>query len=151
MKSVYLAGSLRNPIIPHIGNKLRAAGLEVFDEWFGGGKIADDEWQNYEKVRGRPYKDALKGYGAVHIFNFDKHHLDRTDCTVLVMPAGRSSHLELGYVIGKGKPGYVLFDKEPKRFDVMYQFADGVFFSVKELIGELNAVSKKKEIRAVAA
>lgn len=154
MKSIYLAGSLRNPLVPHIGNKLRNAGWEVFDDWFAGGKIADDEWRDYEKLRKRHYREALKGWAASHIFDFDKYHLDRTDITVLVMPAGKSSHLELGYTIGKNKPGYVLFDKEPKRFDVMYQFANGVFFNVKELIGELNAIykpSQTRKIRAVAA
>ena len=49
------------------------------------------------------------------------------------MPSGKSAHLELGYCIGKGKPGFVLFDKEPERYDVMYQFASGVFFNIKDL------------------
>ena len=49
------------------------------------------------------------------------------------MPAGRSGHLELGYIIGLGKRGYILFDVEPERYDVMYQFAQGVAFSLDEL------------------
>ncbi|MCI0526606.1 MAG: hypothetical protein L0Y56_04020, partial [Nitrospira sp.] len=59
---VYLIGSLRNPEIPHIGNRLREKGFEVFDDWFAGGKIADDEWQAYETVRGTSYRQALRGY-----------------------------------------------------------------------------------------
>jgi nucleoside 2-deoxyribosyltransferase len=49
------------------------------------------------------------------------------------MPAGKSAHLELGYIIGQGKPGYILFDKMPERLDVMHVFANGVFFDVEEL------------------
>lgn len=130
---IYLIGSLRNPEIPRIGNYLREIGFNVFDDWFAGGKIADDEWQAYETVRGRPYDVALRGYAARHVFEFDLHHINSSDIGVLVLPAGKSGHLELGYMIGQGKPGYVLFDKEPERWDVMYNFATDVFFDLKEL------------------
>jgi len=54
------------------------------------------------------------------------------------MPAGKSCHLELGYMVGKGKKCYVLFDKEPDRWDIMYGFATDVFFSLDELKKELE-------------
>lgn len=133
MNKIYLIGSLRNPEIPRIGNYLREIGFEVFDDWFAGGKIADDEWQAYEQLRGRPYDVALKGYAAQHVFHFDLEHIERADIGVLALPAGKSGHLELGYMIGQGKPGYVLFDKEPERWDVMYNFATEVFFNLPEL------------------
>jgi hypothetical protein len=41
-------------------------------------------------------------------------------------------------MIGKGKPSYVLFDKDSDRWDVMYRFASGVFFDLEELIKELK-------------
>jgi nucleoside 2-deoxyribosyltransferase len=134
MTSVYLIGSLRNPAIPELGNVLRAQGFEAFEDWFSAGFEADDQWQKYEKLRGRSYKEALQGFAAKHVFAFDKFHLDRCDAAVLVMPAGRSGHMELGYFAGTGKPGYVLFDKEPERYDVMYQFAKDVFFDKDSLI-----------------
>lgn len=133
MKCIYLIGSLRNPEIPELGNSLRLLGFDVFDDWFAGGKIADDEWQAYENARGHSYKEALGGYAARHVFEFDKHHLDRADIGVLVLPAGKSGHLELGYMAGQGKPTFVLFDKIPERYDVMYQFATAVTFDVYEL------------------
>ena len=130
---IYLIGSLRNPEIPVIGNYLRSLGLEVFDDWFAAGPIADDSWQEYETGRGHSYKEALKGYAAKHVFDFDLHHLNRADTGVLVMPAGKSGHLELGYLRGQGKPVYILFDKETERYDQMYQFAEEVFFNKEEL------------------
>lgn len=138
MTKIYLVGSLRNEAIPHIANKLRPLGYEVFDDWFAGGKIADDEWQAYENVRGRSYGEALAGHAAQHIFHFDKGHIDSSDIGVLVMPAGRSGHLELGYMAGQGKRTYILFDQVPERYDVMYNFADEVFFNVEDLIKELD-------------
>lgn len=134
---IYLIGSLRNPEIPVLGKRLRQYGFEVFDDWFAAGPIADDSWQEYEKGRGTTYDQALKNYAARHVFSFDLYHLNRADIGVLALPAGKSGHLELGYLIGRGKPGYVLFDKEPERWDVMYQFAKGVFFDVDVLAKEI--------------
>ena len=71
------------------------------------------------------------------MFEFDKVHIDRADFGLLILPAGKSGHLELGYMIGCGKPGYILLDK-PDRWDVMYQFATGIFFSVEDMISELK-------------
>jgi len=138
MKSAYLIGSLRNPEIPAIAAKIREAGFEVFDDWFAAGPIADDSWQEYEKGKGVHYDIAIRSYAAQHVFEFDKYHLDRVDIGILVMPAGKSGHLELGYLVGRGKPTYVLFDREPERWDVMYAFTNGVFFSTEALIDALR-------------
>lgn len=137
-KSIYIIGSLRNPLIPEIGNKLRSIGWDAFDDWYGAGPEADDKWKEYETLRNRSYKEALGGYAARHVFAFDKYHLDRCDAAVLVLPAGRSGHLELGYFCGTGKPGYVLFDAEYDRWDVMYQFATDRFFTVNEMMEKLS-------------
>lgn len=133
MKKLYLIGSLRNPDIPKIASELRTAlGMEIFDDWYAPGPRADDHWKEYEEARGRTYKLALKGYAARHIFDFDKHHLDTSDGTILVYPAGRSCGIEFGYMVGSGKPGWILLD-EPERWDVMNQFATGVADSMDEL------------------
>jgi len=137
MKSIYLIGSLRNEKIPETANLIEEAGFEAFDSWFSPGPEADDYWRKYEKARGRTYGEALEGYAATHIFEFDKSHIDRCDMGVLLMPAGKSGHLELGYILGQGKPGFIVFDEEPERWDLMYQFATGIFFSMEELLEEL--------------
>ena len=139
-KKIYLIGSLRNPKIPVIGNRLRQEGYDVFDDWFAGGEHADDEWRDYEQSRGRSYQEALDGFAAEHTFNFDMEHLGASDIGILVAPAGRSGHLELGWMIGKGKPSYVLLDAAfgDGRWDVMYKLADGVYTSVDLLIQALK-------------
>jgi nucleoside 2-deoxyribosyltransferase len=138
-KVVYIIGSLRNPNVPIIANKLRKeTPHEIFDSWFSPGPHADDFWRKYEKAKGITYKEALNSWAAKHIFEFDTFHINRADIVVMVMPSGKSGHLELGYALGKGKKGYMLFDKEPKRWDVMVQFCTDVFFDLDELIKELN-------------
>ena len=138
MKSIYIIGALRNKAIPEFANELQQLGFEAFADWFSPGPDADDFWRDYSKARGLTYKQALESYAARHIFEFDKYHLDRCDLAVMLMPAGKSGHLELGYTIGRGKPGYILFDGEPERYDVMVQFATDIFFNKQELFDKLR-------------
>jgi hypothetical protein len=137
MKSIYLIGSLRNPEIPKIAQRIRALGFDVFDDWYAPGPQADDYWRDYSKARGQSYAEALNSWAAKHVFETDKHHLDRCDMAVMVHPAGRSCHLELGYMAGCGKPTFILLD-DPERWDVMVQFADYWFFDLDDLLGELR-------------
>jgi hypothetical protein len=137
MLTVYLIGSLRNPRVPEIAKQLRAEGFDVFDDWYAAGPEADDYWQRYEKARGKSYSEALKGYPAQHVYEYDKSHLDRAHIGVLVMPAGKSGHLELGYMVGQGKTTFILLPEEPgpdSRWDVMYKFANDVLYDIPELI-----------------
>lgn len=131
-------GALANQNIPFIANKIRELGFEAFDDWWAPGPLADSYLRHYAKIRGLNYKETLKTYAAKHIYKFDKKHLDSSDICLLVMSAGKSAHLEFGYFIGCGKPGYVLFDKEPSKIDIMYQFATDIFFNFDELVVELK-------------
>ncbi len=143
-KKLYLIGSLRNPKIPKIAKKIRELGFNVFDDWYAAGPEADDKWRDYEKARGRTYKEALKGLAADHVYEFDLKHLDESDIAILYLPAGKSGHLELGYAIGKGKRAYILLDN-PDRWDVMYLFADGVFHNFEELAEELKKIKSERK------
>lgn len=138
IKSFYVIGSLRNDSIVEFANALQAEGYEAFCDWKSPGPDADDYLRDYAKARGLNYKQTLQTYAAKHIYEFDKFHLDRTDAAVLLMPGGKSAHLELGYTIGKGKPGFVVFDSVPERIDVMYQFATDLFFSKEEFFKHLK-------------
>lgn len=135
---VHIIGSLRNPQIPLVGNRLRSLGFDAFDDWWGAGERADDSWQAYENIRGRPYEEALYGDAAFNIFSWDVENMDRADVVVLLLPAGKSGHIEFGYMMGLGTPGYVLFDELPERYDLMYQFAQDVFFNVDDLLATLD-------------
>ena len=139
---IYLIGSLSNPRIPEVGQALRSLGHNVFDDWFSSGPDTDVFWYKYEQKRGRTFKEALNGFHAKHAFALDKYHLDMAEAAVLVLPAGRSAHLELGYMAGKGKPAYILLEKEPERFDIMYNFATDIVYSVDELMRRLSGNSK---------
>jgi len=164
---LYLIGSLRNPEIPKIAGRIRKLGFDVFDDWYAAGPEADDKWRDYEKEREHSYKEALDGYAADHVFQFDKKHLLESNIAVLKLPAGRSGHLEGGVIAGftlavlhlfkkyakrlKGvnmrreiKKFYIWHDN-PDRWDVMYKFADGVVYSFEELETELEKIKNQNK------
>ncbi len=133
-----------------MGRIIREHGFDVFDDWFAAGPEADDYWRDYEKSRGRNMKEALMGRAARHVFDFDVHHIETSDMVVLLLPAGKSGHLEFCYARGRGKPGFILFPEEPERYDVMYQFATDLFFDEQELLDELDNWSNFKWEEGIA-
>ena len=136
--SIYIIGSLANPKIPVVANELRSVGFDVFSSWYCASENADVRWQEHEQGRGLTYIEALKDFAAQQVFKFDKYHLDGCDTAVLVYPAGRSGHLELGYAVGQGKHTFILMDQEPVKWDVMLNFADAVFSNIEDLVKELK-------------
>ena len=134
---IYLIGSLRNPEVPKITKRLMDEGFNVFSEWYGAGERADDHFKEYHSGLGRTYLEALETDAAKTIFNFDKKHIDESSTVVLVSPAGKSGHLELGYALGSGRRGYYLLD-DPDRWDLMLQFCTGMFTNLEDLIERLK-------------
>lgn len=139
-RRIYVASSWRNEYL-HRGTVevLRAAGHEVYDfrnprpgeHGFAWGQI-DPAWQTWSVSQ---YRDALKHPLAVAGFASDKAALDWADCGVLVMPCGRSAHLEIGYIAGQGKPCAVLAC-EPMEPELMVGLCSGgVFTGFDELLG----------------
>ena len=132
---VYVIGSLSNPRVEEVADRLRAEGFDAFDQW----RAAEgDFWASYAQRRGMSFRDALAMDFTETAFQFDLKYLHKADTGVLVMPAGRSAGLELGYLLGRGKRGYVLYDGEPERPDLMTKLATGVCFSAEELIEVLR-------------
>ncbi len=119
---LYVASSWRNVYQPHIVELLTGVEHEVYDfrhPHLGPGARGgfhwsdiDSEWERWSPTQFiRALEDPLAKDGAAA----DLEGLNWAEGLVLVMPCGRSSHLELGYVIGQGKPTFVLLtDGEPE-------------------------------------
>jgi hypothetical protein len=135
-KCLYLIGSLRNERIPVLANKIRKDNpdFEVFDDWYSAGPEADDYWKAHQRSKGLSYREALQGFAAKNVYNFDKRHLDRSSHALLVLPAGRSGHMEIMYAAyGVGASAAILLDEKDDRWDVMYQFIPNILHSDKEI------------------
>lgn len=84
-------------------------------------------------------------------FEEDKKWLDWSDVCVLLLPCGRSAHLEAGYAKGQGKGLIILSELNPGEWDVMYGFADYVLNikDPKHLLGALYRLESKTNSPAV--
>lgn len=64
---------------------------------------------------------------VIRAFIEDKRWIDWAEGVVLVLPSGRSAHLEAGYAVGSGKHLWIFGELPKGQFDVMYGFARGLF------------------------
>lgn len=73
---------------------------------------------------------ALRADGH-DVYDFRNPAPGDCDCCVLVLPCGRSAHLELGYAIGAGKPTFILLaEGEP---ELMYKMSPYLCADMDEL------------------
>lgn len=112
---IYLASSWRNERQPAVLAALRSAGHEVYDfrnpapgdSGFGWREI-DEHWIDWtpdEFIR------ALEHPIADHGFSLDMNALRWCEACVLLLPCGRSAHLELGWACGAGKKTVVIIEE----------------------------------------
>lgn len=107
---LYVASSWRNECQPGIVRLLRELGHEVYD--FRNPETAF-HWSeidpNWEAWTPEQFHDALKHQLAVAGFRSDFEALKWADAAILLLPCGRSAHLEAGWIAGAGKPLAILF------------------------------------------
>lgn len=133
---IYVASSWRNGHQPHVVKHLESWGCQVYDfrnPPHGGGGFAwsdiDPDWLKWTPSQ---WRDALRHPAAVHGFQTDLKGMEWADACVLVLPSGRSSHLEAGWFVGKGKP-VACFAPEPVEPDLMVGLCDRLLVHYGEL------------------
>lgn len=137
-RQIYVASSWRNPHQPHVVAVLRAVGHEVYDfrnpaegeTGFGWDEISP----NWGKWTPGEYRKALTHPAAVRGYKRDLDALAGADTTVLVLPCGRSAHLELGFAAAMRQETFVVCDRVLDQPELMYKLATGICLDVDELI-----------------
>jgi hypothetical protein len=134
---LYVASSWRNPHQPSVVNALRSAGHECYD-FRNPPNRAGFQWRDVgiegTAIDGPGMRAALSHPDAKAGFEADFLGMRWADGCVLVLPCGRSAHLEAGFMAGAGKPVFVLWPPTPEGPDLMYRMTQGVFDSVEEII-----------------
>lgn len=146
-RRIYVASSWRNDIQPEMVNILRTFGHEVYDfknprPGDTGFKWSDIEpdWQEWDSHR---FRNALDHPIAEAGFRSDIDNLDWADTCILVMPCGRSAHLELGYAVGKGKATAVFFPRgEHAEPELMLKMVDKIAVGFHDLHAWLSSLSQ---------
>lgn len=126
-RRIYVASSWRNTHQPRIVEHLQKAGHQVYD--FRSPRPDNDgfRWRdanpNGADTIGT-FLEALRSPVAERGYGFDKEALDWADTVVMVLPCGRSAHLEAGYACGQGK--HVIWWLHTDRFEpeLMYMLGN---------------------------
>lgn len=137
---IYVASSWRNIDQGMTVEILRREGFEVYDfkNPEGGTGFAwsdiESDWKAWSATR---FTLALDHPIAKRGFRSDMGALAEADACVLVLPCGRSAHLELGYAVGAGKFTAILMlgENEP---ELMYRMCNVVTDSYRDLTQALR-------------
>lgn len=137
-RNIYLASSWKNePFYNQVLRALRDAGHSVYD--FRTAK-ANFRWEemdlNWEQWTPDQFIEAISTDQSIDAFESDLDALEACDTCVLVLPAGNSAHLELGFAAGAGKDAYTLVNAGFKA-DLMVMVGH-VISSVEELLEMLE-------------
>lgn len=138
---IYLASSWRNARQPIVHSILTDEGYKVYDFrnpfpsniGFAWGSI-DSDWQKWNPAE---YRSALQHPLALDGFQLDWNAMRESRMCVLLLPCGRSAHLEAGYFIGKLQPTFVLMESQEEP-ELMYKMANAICLSVGELLLHLK-------------
>lgn len=144
---IYLASSWRNPKQQIALAALRHAGHEVYDfrhprpdnhgfHW----SAIDPSWRAWT---GAKFRDALDHPIAVDGYALDFDALKAADACVLLLPCGRSAHLEAGWAAGAGKPLLVVLSDECEP-ELMYRMATSLCLHLDEVLSELQRLERKR-------
>lgn len=146
---LYVASSWRNPYQQGAVALLRSAGHEVYDFMHppGGDHLGfswadvDPDWRSWSTDG---YLRGIEDPIAVAGFDSDFGAMKWADAGVLLLPCGRSAHLEAGYFVGAGKPLWIVLDEAEfpapggSNPELMYRMADAIVVDLGELLEELR-------------
>lgn len=142
-RKIYVASSWRNTLQPEIVRFLRSNGHEVYDfrnpmpgnHGFAWSQI-DPDWVNWTPVK---FAEIIQSSPiALDGFRLDKQGLDWCDTCVLVLPCGRSAHLEAGYACGQGKRVIFLLQENQFEPELMYLLGNSLVCFPSDLLAALQ-------------
>jgi hypothetical protein len=135
-RRIYVASSWRNGYQPSVVRMLRQLGHEVYDfrnpapgqNGFGW-KSLDDGWESWGPGQ---FRAALATPTAQFGFKLDSDAVNWADTCVLVLPSGRSAHLEAGFMAGSGKELHIFMPQKCEP-ELMYLWAKRIHLSLDDL------------------
>jgi len=135
MRKIYIASSWKNEVsVMRLAGLLRDKGHEVYafcEREVGHFVFSPDDFLG--DVSKLTAKEAMKKDMVKEVYEANRAGLDWSDTVVILLPAGKSTHLEGGYAAGCGKELFILGDPVPGDFDSMYGFAEAVCEGFSEL------------------
>ena len=129
-RRIYLASSWRNKLQPAVLSQLRAWGHEVYDfrnppggTGFAWSQVQDGD-KHWEEWSFAEYRQALEHPVSEAGFHSDFDAMAWADTCVLLLPSGRSAHLEAGHMAGSGKDA-ICYSPGATEPELMVKMLDG--------------------------
>src|SRR5262249_14678888 len=118
----------------------RGAGADVFD--YRAGDEAGPEaifGPDFQNLTAADFAAALASSIAQEKLRADQDAIDRCDVFILLLPAGKSSHLESGYALRAGKRTIIAALDGVVPAELIYALADHIVTSIPELLSAVIA------------
>lgn len=135
--NIYVATSWRNEYHPVVVNELRQAGNNVYDFRNPIGDEKGFHWQeidqNWESWSTKEYIESLSHPIAALGFKHDFDAMKWADAFVLILPSGRSAHLELGWAVGTEKTTCI-YSPERMEPELMAKMCDFISDDLSQII-----------------
>lgn len=137
-KKIYVATSWRNEHCTKVVNALRGDGHTVYDF-----REAAFSWESVgvnskSLVTAETINGIYEDQRVIDGFRRDMDALKACDICVLVLPSGKSAHIEAGFAASAGKT-VIIYSPQPDQPELMYMMSD--FKLVSELDNLLNVVA----------
>lgn len=149
---VYVASSWRNPIQIAVCAALKSCNINHYDfrnpeghtgfSWndvkppnINGHYSIPNKGSDYESMEDFCY--MLKHPRAILGFESDFIAIARADTLIMILPCGKSAHLELGLAVGLGKKTAILMEN-PIEPELMYRMVDYMATDLGDLLGWLG-------------
>ncbi len=137
-RKIYVASSWRNDYQQNVVKILRELGHDVYDfrnlhegnTGFSWSQI-DENWQNWTTDE---YINALDNPIAQYGYKCDFEAMQWADTCVLVLPSGRSAHIEAGWFSGCTVRKLYIYSPIKQEPELMYKIGDGIISNEKDLI-----------------
>lgn len=149
MARIYVSSSWKNEYQPILVEELRKRGHEVYDFRHPYGRNDRNVWETYFERLDSPdnYNDGgvssmdfFEALGDAEVLKRFSDHYDamlQSDICILLLPCGRSSHVEAGFMKGLGKAVYVLNPCDNVIPELMYNCFNGYFYNQEALFSLL--------------
>lgn len=134
-RNIYVASSFKNEKQQFVVKALEDAGHKVYD--FRNPNACQYHWSdidpNYRNWKAHQFIKALNHPLTQAGFNSDFDALFACEVCILVLPCNRSSHLELGFAVGKNKRTAILLEDKNEP-EAMYKLVDLLATDIKEIL-----------------
>lgn len=141
---LYVASSWRNVHQPRVVEFVRALGYEAYDFRNPAQDLCGFAWSEVDPAwKTWTYDEYV--YHLMHhprakeAFKADADACRDADACLLVMPSGRSAHLEAGFAVGAGKPLIIYMPDGLEEAELMYRWADYICSTEAQLHIALGA------------